>query len=185
MEIILQEEVPALGREGDIVDVARGYANNYLIPKGMAVQATRGNRKQLELKGVGIEKRHKEARSEAQALADKLTDKSVTITAKAGEEGRLYGSVTVKDIAEAIQADFGIEVDKRRIVPGDPIKKAGEVTIRVRLQSDVEASLVVNVIAELPEGAEDVEVPGTIVEEETVVETEPAADEDSEPTEAE
>ena len=185
MEIILQEEVPALGREGDVVEVARGYANNYLIPKGMAVLATQGNLKQLKLKRVGIEKRHAEARTEAQVLADKFTGKSVTITAKAGEEGRLYGSVTVKDIADVIQDDFGIKVDKRRIVPGDPIKEAGEVTIRVRLQADVEASLVVNVVAELPEGAEAVEISEAVVEEEAAVEEETAAGEDSEPAEAE
>ncbi len=185
MEIILQEEVPTLGREGDVVDVARGYAHNFLIPKGLAVPATKGNVKQLGLKRVGIEKRYEQSQADAQALADKFTGKSITITARAGEEGRLYGSVTVKDVAAAIQEEFGIEVDKRRIVPSDPIKEAGEVTLRIRLQADVAASLVVNVVAEVAEGMEAGEVSETVVEEEAAAEDETTAGEDTEPAEAE
>lgn len=156
VEVILQEEVPALGVEGDVVKVAPGYANNYLIPKGIAVLATPGKLKQLGQKAVGIEKRRDVARSEAQALADRFSGKSVTISAKAGAEGRLYGSVTVKDIAVAIQESFDVEIDRRRIVPADPIKEAGTVPIRIRLQADVEASLNIEVVAELVEGAEEV-----------------------------
>ncbi len=157
MEIILQEEVTALGHEGDVVTVARGFASNYLIPKGIAVRATKGNLKQLEQKRSVIAKRFEAAQADAKALAKKLNDKSVTINAKAGEEGRLYGSVTVKDIAAAIQEELGVEIDRRRILTAEPIKAAGEVTVRIRLQANVEVSLGVKVVAEQAEGMGSIE----------------------------
>jgi large subunit ribosomal protein L9 len=172
VEVILQEEVPALGREGDVVKVAPGYANNYLIPRGVAVMATRGNLKQLEQKRAGIEKRHAAAQAETQALADKFAGRSVTITARAGEEGRLYGSVTTADIAAAIQDNFGVEVDRRRIVPADPIKEAGEVTVKIRLQAEVEATLTVKVVAETT--GESAEATEKVVEEPAETVEEPA-----------
>ena len=152
MQVILQAEVPALGREGDVVKVAGGYANNYLIPKGLAIIATPGNLKQLELRRALIAKREAVIRGEAAEQAAKLEGKSVTISAKAGAEGRLYGSVTTKDIAAAIEADLGVAIDKRRIEPAEPIKQAGDVTIKIKLFSDVEASLEIKIAPEIVEG---------------------------------
>lgn len=154
MEVILQSEVATLGREGDVVNVARGYANNFLIPKKLAVLATSGNLRQLEEKRAGIEKRHATARSDAEGVAKKIDGKSVTIMAKAGEGGRLYGSVTAKDVAAAIQEEFGIEVDRRRISPADPIKEAGEVKVSVKISVGVEASVVVKVVADVQDTSE-------------------------------
>lgn len=153
MEVILQQAIEALGREGEVVKVAPGYANNFLIPKGLAVMATRGNLKQLEQKRAGIEKREGETRTAAAEIAKKFDGKSVTIRAKAGAEGQLYGSVTTKDIAAAMSEDFGVEIDKKQIIPADPIKEAGEVDIRVRLHPDVEGALVVKVVADIAEAS--------------------------------
>ena len=152
MQVILQAEVPALGREGDVVKVAGGYANNYLIPKGLAVIATPGNLKQLEFRRAVIAKREAVIRGEAQEQAAKLEGKSVTISAKAGAEGRLYGSVTTKDIAAAIEAGLGVTIDKRRIEPAEPIKRAGNVTVKIKLFSEVEASVEVKIAPEFVEG---------------------------------
>jgi len=145
MEVILQSEVPALGREGDVVNVAGGYANNYLIPKGLAVIATSGNLKQLELRRAVISKREAVIRAEALGQVAKLEGKTVVIQAKTGPEGRLYGSITTKDIAAAIEEGLGVVVDKRRIEITEPIKKAGKVTIKVKLFPEVEASVEVSV----------------------------------------
>lgn len=151
MQVILQSEVPLLGREGDVVKVAGGYANNYLLPKGLAVIATAGNLKQLEQKRAAIAKREAVVRGEAEAQAAVLSGKSITITAKAGAEGRLYGSITTKDIVAAIAADHDLTIDRRRIEPSDPIKSVGEVSIKARLYPGVDASIIVKVISDAPE----------------------------------
>lgn len=151
MQVILRQEVPSLGREGEVVKVAGGYAHNYLIPKGLAVPATTGNLKQLEQKKGSIAKREATVKEEARALAAKFDGKTITINAKAGAEGRLYGSVTAKDIAAAAHEAFGVEIDRRRIEPGEPLKQAGETIIKVKLHPDVEASITVNVVAEMVE----------------------------------
>jgi len=151
MQIILQAEVPSLGREGDIVKVAGGYANNYLIPKGLAVLATPGNLKQLEQRRSAISKREAVIRGEAEGQAAKLEGKSVTITAKAGAEGRLYGSITTKDIAAAIEEGLGVAVDRRRIEPSEPIKRAGDVTVKIKLYPEVEAAVLVKVLSDTAE----------------------------------
>lgn len=168
MELILQEEVPALGREGDIVDVARGYANNYLIPKGLAIIATPGNLKQLEHKKAGIAKRREAARAQAQKTADKFNEKKVVVNVRAGEGGRLYGSVTSSDISRALEEDFKVEVDRRRILLGEPIKEAGDVDVRIRLEADVEAVLTISVVPDIAEVAD--------AEPETEAETETEAE---------
>lgn len=151
MQVILQTEVPSLGREGDVIKVAGGYANNYLLPKGLAILATPGNLKQLELRRAVIAKREAVVRGEAEGHAAKLEGKSVTITAKAGTEGRLYGSITTKDIAAAIEDGLGVAVDRRRIEPSDPIKHAGDATVRVKFYPGVEASVTIKVISDTTE----------------------------------
>jgi len=156
MQIILQREVPSLGREGDVVKVAKGYANNYLIPKGLAIIATPGNLKQLEQKQAAITKREKVVRAAAEKEKSKLDGKTITIKAKAGEEGRLYGSITTKDIGAAIEADLGAKIDKRRIELAEPIKQAGDVMIKIKLYPEVEASIEIKVIPELEEEEEEI-----------------------------
>ncbi len=160
MEVILQQSIDALGREGDIVRVAPGYANNFLIPKGLAVIANPGNLKQLEQKRAVISKRQAASREEAEAIAKAFDGQGVTIEAKAGREGKLYGSVTTKHIAEAIQESFSVEIDKKRIIPSDPLKEAGEFDLKVRLHPDVEAALKVKVVAEIIEEEESEAVEG-------------------------
>jgi large subunit ribosomal protein L9 len=153
MQVILQTEVPLLGREGDIVKVAGGYANNYLLPKGLAVTATPGNLKQLEQKRAAIAKREAIIRGEAEAQAALLEGKTLTMTVKAGAEGRLYGSITTKDIAVAIQEAHGLAIDRRRIEPSNPIKQTGDVALKIRLFPEVDASIIVKVVSDAPEAA--------------------------------
>jgi len=179
MQVILQAEVPSLGREGDIIKVAGGYANNYLIPKGLAVLATPGNLKQLELKRTAIAKREGVVRGEAEAYAAKLEGKSVSITAKAGAEGRLYGSITTKDMAAAIEDGLGVAVDRRRIEPSDAIKQAGDVTVKIKFYPGVEASVVIKVISDMAEAeiADPEMVQAATIEDETEVAEEADKDE--------
>jgi len=148
MEVILRQEVPSLGREGDIVKVASGYANNYLIPKGLAALATPGNLKQLEQKRAAIARREAVLMGESEEVKAKLDGKSITITAKAGAEGRLYGSVTTKDIAKAIEEQLGLAVDRKRLEPPEPIKQAGDATVTLRLYPEVAASIEVKIVPE-------------------------------------
>lgn len=154
MEIILTQAVPSLGKEGDVVRVARGYANNYLVPQGLAVPATPGSLKQLEQKRAVIARREAQARAEAQAFADKLNGKTVEIKAKAGAEGRLFGSVTARDIADAIKSQLRVEVDRRKIDLAEHIKEAGAREVSISVYPEVQATVTVNVVAEAPEAGE-------------------------------
>ena len=163
MQIILKKEVPSLGREGDILKVAQGYANNYLIPNGFAVAATSGNLKQLDERRSGIKKRQEAHLAEAEEQKAKIHEKSLTMIVKAGAEGRLYGSISTKDMAEAIEKDLGLAVDRRRIEPSDSIKEVGEVTIKLKLYPGVEASVLVKV---MPEVSDEEEVSKALVNEE-------------------
>lgn len=172
MQIILTKEVPSLGREGDILKVAQGYANNYLIPNGFAVAATSGNLKQLEERRSGIKKRQEALLAEAEAQKAKIHEKSLTLIVKAGAEGRLYGSITTKDMAEAIEKDLGLAVDRRRIEPSDSIKEVGEVTIKLKLYPGVEASVLVKVV---PEVSEEEEASEALANEEVKDEDAPTA----------
>ncbi len=148
MKVILLEEVKGQGREGDIVDVARGFAVNYLFPRKMAVAATSGNVKQLEARKGNIAKREDARRSEAEQLAAAIEGKTVTIEAKAGEEGRLFGSVTATMVADAIAGQLGVEVDRRRMDVHGHIKTLGSHPVTVQVHHDVKAELTVNVIPE-------------------------------------
>lgn len=147
MEVILQKEVPMLGKEGDIVKVAAGYANNYLLPRGLAVRATSGNLKQLEAKRALMAKKEATARAEAEGLAKQVEGKKVRIEVRAGEGGKLYGSVTSKDVAEAVSSQLKIAVDKRQLEMAEHIKEAGAHEIKVRFYPEVEVSLTAEVIA--------------------------------------
>jgi large subunit ribosomal protein L9 len=147
IEVILKEEVEHLGERGDIVKVAPGYARNYLLPRKLALAVTAGNRKQVEFEKKAAAARAAEQRAVAQALATRFAQVEVLVSRKVGENQQLFGSVTSADIAEALAAQ-GFEVDKRRILLGDPIRQLGEVQVPVRLHREVTAQVKVVVTAE-------------------------------------
>jgi large subunit ribosomal protein L9 len=148
MKVILTTEVKGKGHEGDVVDVARGYAVNYLMPRKMAIEATSGNIKQLDARMSNIRKRNAARLGDAEAVAASLDGKSVIIEAKAGVDGKLFGSVTGLMIEEAIQSQLGVDVDHKRMNLSRPIKLAGEHVIAVGVFGDVKASVTVKVVAE-------------------------------------
>lgn len=147
MEIILQNEILSLGKIGDIVNVAPGYANNYLIPKGMAIIASKGNLRQLEAKRSSIDKKEAAAKKDAEKLAAKIDGKELKIEVRAGEEGRLYGSVTAKDIAVAIGEQLSVEVSKNQVRLSEVIKDAGIHEITVKFHFDVDAVIKTEIVA--------------------------------------
>ena len=148
MKVILLEEIKGKGGEGDVVDVARGFANNYLLPQGKAVLATPGNLKQLEQRKANIAKREAARVAEAADLKAKLEAAKVFVAAQVGDEGQLFGSVTSAMIAEAINAKYGIELDKRRVELAKPIKVAGEHSVVIALYRETKATVSVLVAAE-------------------------------------
>ncbi|GIX46643.1 MAG: 50S ribosomal protein L9 [Candidatus Tectimicrobiota bacterium] len=147
MKVILLKDVEKLGEVGDIVEVADGYGRNFLIPRGLAVAATEKNKRQLEHQLRMREHRLARLKKEAQSLAERLRQMTCHFTRKAGEEGKLFGSVTALDIAEQLQA-AGIDIDRRRILLEQPIKSVGEYTVPIRLGADVVTELKVTVAPE-------------------------------------
>lgn len=141
MKVILLQELKGKGGEGDIVDVAPGFANNYLIPNKMAILATKGNLKQLEQRKHNIAKREENRIANAEKLKDTLGGITVKVTAKVGEEGQLFGSITAQMIADAIKETADIDIDKRRIELGHAIKTAGEHEVRISLYRDIKTSV--------------------------------------------
>lgn len=155
MKVILLKELKGKGGEGDVIDVAPGFANNYLLTQGYAVKATKGNLKQLEQRKKNIAKREENRLAEAAALQAKLNETTVKIIAQVGDEGQLFGSVTSTMVADAIEA-LGIEIDKRRVELGKPIKLAGEHDVVVSIYRDIKATVKVVVCAEGEEIVEEV-----------------------------
>lgn len=151
MKVLLTHDVDKIGKAGQIKNVAEGYARNYLIPKGLAVLATGGALKQAETIRKAEEKRQAQLFAQAQAVAGQLADTTLTFRAKAGETGKLYGSITATDIVEAIQAAKGIEVDKRKIDLRDPIRTVGTHKVEVKLATNLTAEVKVIVEAEAEE----------------------------------
>jgi large subunit ribosomal protein L9 len=148
MKVILQKPVEKLGDPGDIVEVAAGYARNYLVPHGLAVRAEKGALKHAEnLKRAHVSRQSKE-KVEFEALAAKLIASKVLIAARAGEEGKLFGSVTAADIAEAIAAQTDIQVDRKDVHLEEPIRSLGTHEVRVHLFPEVEPVLTLEVTAE-------------------------------------
>lgn len=144
MEVILREDVDFLGKAGAVVRVKPGYARNFLLPRGLAYEATEGNKKRIAAESRARETHRTEERAKASELAARLEGLSLTIAAKAGEGERLFGSVTSQDIAAALE-QAGQPVDKRRIELAHPIKTIGSHQVPVRLHSDVEAILRITV----------------------------------------
>ncbi|MDI6727558.1 MAG: 50S ribosomal protein L9 [Thermodesulfovibrionales bacterium] len=147
MQIILKENVKDLGHIGDVVNVKDGYARNFLIPKGLAVEANPKNIKALEHEKRKIHELAKKVKASAEELAARISGTSVTIKAKTGEEDKLFGSVTAMDIADALKKE-GIDIDKKKIVLDEPIKRLGSYTVNVKIHSDVTAQLNVQVVSE-------------------------------------
>lgn len=141
MKVILLKELKGKGGEGDVIDVARGFANNYLLTQGYAIPATKGNLKQLEQRKHNIAKREETRIANAEALKAKLDDLKVVVDAQVGEEGQLFGSVTSTMVADAIQAAVDAEIDKRRVELGRPIKVAGVHPVTVSIYRDIKATV--------------------------------------------
>lgn len=148
MRIVLRADVDNLGHKGDMVDVADGYARNYLVPKGLAIKATPGAQKQADAMRRNREAHERRAREAAQAIADQLARGTVEVKARAGEGGRLFGSITTSDIADAVEAQLSVELDRRRIELDEPLKELGVVDVPVRLHADVAANIRVAVVAQ-------------------------------------
>ena len=147
MKVSLRSDVERLGSAGDVVTVADGYARNFLLPRGFAVTATEGNVKLIEVEKKRIAKDQVRMKEEAEALAKQLEQVSLTISKQAGEEDKLFGSVTNKEIAEALLKE-NHEIDKRRIILDEPIKALGIYTVPVKLHAEVTASVKLWVVKE-------------------------------------
>jgi large subunit ribosomal protein L9 len=157
VKIILKQDVPDLGQEGDVEEVADGYARNYLIPQGMAVQAGPGALKDLQHRQKVQAEKHQRRKKRAEGLARRLTAQTLTFEVKTGETGQLYGSITTADIAEALGEQLGEEIDRRGIPLSQPIREVGEHFVPVRLMEGVEPQVRVVVEPESGEWPEDVE----------------------------
>lgn len=148
MIVILNKDVKGTGKAGDVVKVSDGYARNMLIPKGLATEATQGHIRHLEKqKAIAAEKKAEE-KAAAKKQAEKIGKLTVTIKTKAGDGGKIFGSITSKDIAEGLKSQHGIEVDKKKIQLSSPIKQTGEMSVDIKLYSEVSAELKVKVEAE-------------------------------------
>jgi large subunit ribosomal protein L9 len=147
MEVILREDIEKLGSRGEVVKVAPGYARNFLLPKKLAVEATGANKKIVEQERQSHVRKEAKHKSEAEDLSKLLTGVSVTIAQKAGENDQLFGSVTSKDVGDALAAK-NFTIDRRKIQLDDPIKQLGEYKVPVRLHKDVTAEVTVVVVKE-------------------------------------
>ncbi len=148
MEVLLLRDVKSLGEAGEIKTVANGYGRNYLLPRGLAVLATKGARKQAEQIREAARLRREQERSEAQAQADRIAGLELTFKAKAGEKGKLYGSVTTANIADAIAEAIGSEIDKRRVQLEHPLRELGTYQVGIKLLGDIVPEVTVRVEAE-------------------------------------
>lgn len=169
MKVLLLEDVINLGVAGDVVTVADGYGRNYLIPRGLARLATGRSIQQADqIRKAGERKRARQL-ADAQALTKRIEELTLTFQARAGEQGKLYGSITTADLAEALEREVGQEIDRRRII-SDPLRQIGEHSVEIRLMTDVSATLKIVI---QPEGEELEEAPAGVEEmpEEEVRET--------------
>ena len=155
MKVLLVQDVDKLGSAGEVKEVSGGYGRNYLLPKGFAVLASRGQVKQAEDRLAAQRKRNEAARKDAEALAARISGQTLRFTARVGELDRLYGSITSADIAEKIQSQLGVEVDRRKIDLDESIKRLGIYPIKIRLLAGL--APMVTVVVEGQEG--DIELP--------------------------
>lgn len=148
MKIILQQEVKGLGKKDDIVEVSEGYARNFLLPKKLGLPATDGIVKQIKDQKAAQARREQQATDEGRMLASQLSKVTVTIKVKTGEAGKLFGSVTGKDVAEAIETQHGLAIDKRKIELKDTVKSVGSYTAIVKIHPEINAQVTVHVVPE-------------------------------------
>lgn len=170
MKVILLTEVQGKGGEGDVVEVARGFSNNYLGPQKKAVLATAGNLKQLEQRRGNIAKREEKRIADAEALKASLEGKKIFVDAKVGEEGVLFGSVTTSMIADAVLAETGVEIDRKRLDVRKAIKTAGEHTVALNIYRDIHVDLQLMVGVKAVEEVEEAVVEAEAVETEAAEE---------------
>lgn len=182
MKVILTQELKGRGGEGDVIEVARGFAVNYLLPRKFAIEATPGNLKQLEQRMHNIKKREDARVGDAASMAAKIEGKVVTIEAKVGDEGRLFGSVTAPMVHEAIVEQLGVDIDRRRIETHGHIKQVGPHVVDVAIYREIKAQLTVEVV---PEGGQAAPVAEPVEEPVAEVVAEDAAEEIVEEAEVE
>lgn len=147
MKVILKQNVDSLGKAGDAVKVADGYARNYLIPKGLAVEASNWSLKALENEKKQIMKKLETEKKKAEAMIERLAGVTLSLTRRVGEQDKLFGSVTTKDIEQSLQ-ELGIEIDRKMIVLEEPIKTPGEFVVKMKLQPGVTTEIKITVIGE-------------------------------------
>jgi large subunit ribosomal protein L9 len=147
VKVILKQDIKGVGKAGSVADVAEGYGRNYLLPRGLALEATSGSLAQLAGQREAKERRDEKALAEAREIAATLASKPIEIKAKGGERGKLFGAVTNAQVADALHAAFGIEVDRHKIELPEPIKAAGDYTCTVKLAHGVTARIAVRVVA--------------------------------------
>ena len=145
MKVILQQDVKGKGKKGQMIEVSDGYARNFLLPKKLALEATADHVNTMRMNDKATAERQAKEKAEAMALRDKLKDTVITVTAKGGGAGRLFGAVTSAEVADALSAQTGIAVDKRKIVMEDPIKNVGTYTLKLKLGYDISADLNIQV----------------------------------------
>lgn len=148
MKVILKQDIKGVGKMDDVVNVTPGYARNFLFPRNLAVDATEQNLQALKRKHDAIEKKGEMLVAECRAIADKVSQEKIVIKAKAGTGSKLYGSITSQDIADAVKAQTGVDMDKRKIHITDPIKTSGTHSVPVRLHREVGFDLNVEVVTE-------------------------------------
>jgi large subunit ribosomal protein L9 len=148
VKVVLRDDVENVGRKGDLIEVTDGFARNYLVPRGLAMNATKGVVQQAEAMRRNREARDAREREAAQSLADQLAGQRIELRARAGEGGRLFGSVTSADVVDAVRTQTGVALDRRKTQLTDPLKELGPVEIPVKLHSDVEVTLTVDVVPE-------------------------------------
>lgn len=145
MKVILLQDIKGKGKKGQMLELSDGYARNYLLPRKMAVEATADNINTMRMNDKAKLEKEQRARAEAAAIAAKLKDLTLTVRAKGGGAGRLFGSVTSQEIADALKAETGIELDRRRILIEDPIKTVGLYTVKCKLGYEINANLRIDV----------------------------------------
>ena len=148
IKVLLTQDVATLGKAGEVKRVARGYARNYLFPRGMAMPPTEGAMRHVEIMSKASARRNDRQTADARALAERMNATTLDFKAKVGEQDRLYGSITSQDIADALQQRLGVEVDRRKIELPEPLRQVGEHKVSIRLHGDVTAAVNVNIAPE-------------------------------------
>ena len=147
MKVVLKDDIKNVGKMGQIVDVADGYARNYLVPRGLAVEANIKNLKALEHEKKIIQEKAKRIKNSSQTLSDKISTMTLVLKAKAGDEGKLFGAVTSMDIAELLKNE-GIEMDKKKISLDEPIKRLGSYSVNIKIHPEISTHLNIQVVEE-------------------------------------